>query len=142
MWWPVLKYSGMNISNLVDTGVSPGRRFQLLFTGLSLNFRAAYSTFFSSSQSRYPSGLTLAHQPAHSPHPKANYSLTHTLAVSALMPLSICRFIAANNRCSSGFRAALPKLLLIRNLNPMLSRLTHWRLRTASLLLHCLSAAV
>lgn len=53
------------------------------------------------------------HQPAHSSNPKANYSLTHTLAVSALMPLSLCRFIAADNRCASGIRAALPELLLI-----------------------------
>jgi hypothetical protein len=68
--WPVL-ISGMTISNLVDTGVSPGRRFQLLFIGLTLDFRAAYSTFFASSQARYPSGLTLAHQPAHSSNPEA-----------------------------------------------------------------------
>lgn len=74
-WMAGADFSGMTISNLVDTGVSPGRRFQLLFIGLSLDFRAAYSTFFASSQARYPSGLTLAHQPAHSSNPKANYSL-------------------------------------------------------------------
>ena len=42
-------------------------------------------------------------------HPKANYSLTHTLAVSALMPLSLCRLLAADNRCASGIRAAFPE---------------------------------
>ncbi|EEW8995062.1 hypothetical protein D5G78_28360, partial [Escherichia coli] len=42
-------------------------------------------------------------------HPKANYYLTHTLAVSALMPLSLCRLLAADNRCASGISAAFPE---------------------------------
>ena len=37
---------GMTIRNLVDTGVSPGRRFQLLFIGLGAGHLGAYSTMF------------------------------------------------------------------------------------------------
>ena len=45
-------------------------------------------------------------------HPKANFSLSYTLAVAALMPLSLDAS-AANNRCASGVCAALPELVLI-----------------------------
>jgi len=37
---------GMTIRNLVDTGVSPGRRFQFLFIGLGAGHLGAYSTMF------------------------------------------------------------------------------------------------
>lgn len=39
--------------------------------------------------------------------------LHHTLVVATLMPLRCCRSIAADNRCASGARAALPELVLI-----------------------------
>jgi hypothetical protein len=54
---------GLNIRSLVDTGVSPGRSFQLLFIGLALAIWAL-TQHFSANHSRHPSGLTLAHQPA------------------------------------------------------------------------------
>lgn len=55
---------GMAISGLSDTGVSPGRRFQPLILGLAVAIWAL--THFTGHDSRDPSGLTLAHQPAHS----------------------------------------------------------------------------
>ena len=55
---------GMAISGLSDTGVSPGRRFQPLILGLAVAIWAL--THFAGHDSRDPSGLTLAHQPAHS----------------------------------------------------------------------------
>lgn len=36
----------MTIKNLVDTGVSPGRRFRFLFIGLGAGHLGAYSTMF------------------------------------------------------------------------------------------------
>ena len=64
MWWPAL-ISGMTISGLSDTGVSPGRSVQPLIFGLAMAIWAF--THFVGHDSRDPSGLTLAHQPAHSP---------------------------------------------------------------------------
>lgn len=55
---------GMAISGLSDTGVSPGRRFQPLILGLAVAIWAL--THSTGHDSRDPSGLTLAHQPAHS----------------------------------------------------------------------------
>ena len=55
---------GMTISGLSDTGVSPGRRFQPLILGLAAAIWAL--THSTGHDSRDPSGLTLAHQPAHS----------------------------------------------------------------------------
>jgi hypothetical protein len=63
--WPVL-ISGLAISGLSDTGVSPGRRFQPLIVGLAMAIWAL--THFAGHDSRDPPGLTLAHQPAHSDH--------------------------------------------------------------------------
>ncbi|SBM89092.1 hypothetical protein KVMX100_110131 [Klebsiella variicola] len=62
--------------------------------------------------------------------------------VATLMPLSCCRIIAAYNRCTFGIRAALPELIVIYDPYPSLHRLAITRLGAASLLLHCLSAAV
>lgn len=63
--WPAL-ISGLSISDLSDTGVSPGRRFQPLIFGLAMAIWAL--THFAGHDSRDPSGLTLAHQPARSDH--------------------------------------------------------------------------
>ena len=63
--WPAL-ISGLAISGLSDTGVSPGRRFQPLIVGLAMAIWAL--THFVGHDSRDPPGLTLAHQPAHSDH--------------------------------------------------------------------------
>lgn len=63
--WPAL-ISGLAISGLSDTGVSPGRRFQPLIVGLAMAIWAL--THFAGHDSRDPPGLTLAHQPAHSDH--------------------------------------------------------------------------
>ncbi|ENN8378633.1 hypothetical protein I6L80_21440 (plasmid) [Providencia rettgeri] len=41
---------------------------------------------------------------------------SHTLAVAALMPLSSCRSIAANNWCVFGLYAALPELIRLLTL--------------------------
>ena len=45
------------------------------------------------------------------------------------MPLSCCRFIAAYNRCASGFRAALPELILIYEPLPIATQARHYATR-------------
>lgn len=70
--WPPVEWGdaeagadpGTTISGLSDTGVSPGRRFQPLILGLAVVIWAL--THSTGHDSRDPSGLTLAHQPAHS----------------------------------------------------------------------------
>ena len=45
------------------------------------------------------------------------------------MPLRCCRFIAANNRCAYGVRAALPELLLIHDPSPITTQARHYATR-------------
>lgn len=57
------------------------------------------------------------------------------------MPLRCCRFIAAYNRCASGWRAALPELLLIYEPSPITTQARHYATRgsimTAALPFSC-----
>lgn len=57
------------------------------------------------------------------------------------MPLSCCRFIAADNRCTSGVRAALPELVLIYEPSPITTQARHYATRgsimTAALPFDC-----
>lgn len=115
--------SGMTISNLVDTGGSPGRRVRLLLVGLSLDFRAAYSTFSRPVRHDTHQVLHLRINLRIHPIPKLTSRMPLPV-VATLMPLRFCRTMAANNRCASGCRAALPKLLLFINPNQILSWLT------------------
>lgn len=45
------------------------------------------------------------------------------------MPLSCCRSIAADNRCASGVRAALPELVLIYEPLPITTQARHYATR-------------
>lgn len=49
--------------------------------------------------------------------------------VATLMPLSCCRFIAADNRCESGVLAALPELVLIYEPLPITTQARHYATR-------------
>lgn len=55
-------------------------------------------------------------------------SLPHP-GVATLMPLRCCRFIAADNRCASGVRAALPELVLIYEPLPITTQARHYATR-------------
>lgn len=61
--------------------------------------------------------------------------------VATLMPLRCCRSIAANNRCASGVRAALPELVLIYEPLPITTQAHHYATRgsimTAALPFDC-----
>lgn len=78
---------GMTISGLSDTGVSPGRRFQPLIFGLAVAIWAL--THFTGHDSRDPSGLTLAHQPAHS-SASASAGTEAMYCVTVGLPLGRC----------------------------------------------------
>ena len=49
--------------------------------------------------------------------------------VVSLMPLRCCRSIAADNRCASGVRAALPELVLIYEPSPITTQARHYATR-------------
>ena len=68
-------------------------------------------------------------------------SLPHP-GVATLMPLRCCRFIAADNRCASGVRAALPELVLIYEPLPITIQARHYATRGSIMTAACLSAAV
>lgn len=45
------------------------------------------------------------------------------------MPLSLCRLLAADNRCASGIHAALPELILIYEPLPITTQARHYATR-------------